>query len=120
LPDTSVRFSAVSAWEIAIKSSTGKLRQPASAKIEAELTIDGFQALSVEIAHAEEVRTLPALHSDPFDRMRVAQAMVGRAKPRDVVDRGHERIRRRRPNAWRRGESRHDRIARRDGGDAPR
>lgn len=71
-----VRFSAASAWEIAIKSSTGKLRRPAASSIQAELAVDGFQPLPVEVAHAEEVSSLPALHRDPFDRMLIAQARV--------------------------------------------
>ena len=73
-----VRFSAASAWEIAIKSSTGKLRHPASTTIEAELDVDGFQSLPVELTHADELRVLPPLHRDPFDRMLVAQARVER------------------------------------------
>ena len=71
-----VRFSAASAWEIAIKVSIGKLTLPANADIAAELTRTGFLALSVELAHAEEVRNLPRLHSDPFDRLLVAQSRV--------------------------------------------
>lgn len=68
------RFSAASAWEIAIKSALGKLALPAGADIEAELERDGFVPLPVEIVHALGVRALPALHGDPFDRLLVAQA----------------------------------------------
>jgi PIN domain nuclease of toxin-antitoxin system len=69
-----VRFSAASAWEIAIKSSLGKLTLPRNASIEAELERDGFEPLAVEVAHAEALRGLPPLHRDPFGRMLVAQA----------------------------------------------
>ena len=69
-----VRFSAVSAWEIAIKTAIGKLKLPAGSDIEAELQRDDFVPLPVEIAHANEVRQLPPLHHDPFDRMLIAQA----------------------------------------------
>ena len=31
-----------------------------------------------EIAHAEQVRALPAIHRDPFDRMLIAQAQSER------------------------------------------
>ena len=71
-----VRFSAASVWEIAIKSSMGKLTRPRGADIAAELEHDGFMPLAIEVAHAEGVRALPALHRDPFDRMLVSQALV--------------------------------------------
>jgi PIN domain nuclease of toxin-antitoxin system len=69
-----VRFSAASAWEIAIKCGLGKLELPPGADIDAELARDGFLALPVEIAHADGVRALPPVHRDPFDRLLVAQA----------------------------------------------
>jgi PIN domain nuclease of toxin-antitoxin system len=71
-----VRFSAASAWEIAIKVGVGKLTLHKDADIGAELSHSGFLALAVDIAHAEEVRRLPLLHRDPFDRLLVAQARV--------------------------------------------
>ena len=75
-PDTDVVVSAVSAWEIAIKIAIGKLSLPKGADIAAELAHSGFLALPVEIEHAENVRSLPPLHRDPFDRLLVAQARV--------------------------------------------
>lgn len=71
-----VRFSAVSAWEIAIKVSIGKLTLPADADIIDELAHSGFLALPIDIAHAEDVRRLPPLHNDPFDRLLVAQSRL--------------------------------------------
>lgn len=71
-----VRFSVASAWEIAIKVAIGKLTLPLAADIAAELSRTGFMSLSIELAHAEEVRKLPRLHADPFDRMLVAQSRV--------------------------------------------
>lgn len=71
-----MRFSAASAWEIAIKSAIGKLEVPAGSSISRELELDGFTQLPVTIAHADAVRQLPPLHRDPFDRMLVAQALV--------------------------------------------
>ena len=71
-----VRFSAASAWEIAIKVAIGKLKLPKNADIGVELAESGFLELPVAIAHAEEVRSLPPLHRDPFDRLLVAQARV--------------------------------------------
>jgi len=69
-----VRFSAASAWEIAIKISVGKLTLPKNADIAVELAQSDFIVLPVELRHTDEVRRLPMLHRDPFDRMLVAQA----------------------------------------------
>jgi PIN domain nuclease of toxin-antitoxin system len=71
-----VRFSAVSAWEIAIKKALGKLDVPGTLRLAQELERDGFMELSISVAHAEAVRALPKVHGDPFDRMLVAQAQV--------------------------------------------
>jgi len=71
-----VRFSAASAWEIAIKVAIGKLVLPPEANISDELSHSGFLALPIEIAHAEDVRRLLPLHNDPFDRLLVAQSRV--------------------------------------------
>jgi PIN domain nuclease of toxin-antitoxin system len=69
-----VFISAVSTWEIAIKSALGKIkvdmRQLASAVPET-----GFEELPVRISHTLRVATLPAFHRDPFDRLLVAQAL---------------------------------------------
>lgn len=69
-----VFVSAVAAWEIAIKSSLGRI--VAKAPVESLLDDYGFQELPVSIRHADLVRTLPAHHRDPFDRLLVAQALV--------------------------------------------
>lgn len=67
-----VFISAASAWEIAIKSSLGKLRAPADLKDQIETA--RFDVLNVTVDHALAVGYLPDHHSDPFDRMLVAQA----------------------------------------------
>jgi PIN domain nuclease of toxin-antitoxin system len=67
-----VFVSAASAWEIAIKRRLGKLRAPADLK--AQITSARFELLNVTIDHALAVEGLPDHHSDPFDRMLVAQA----------------------------------------------
>ena len=71
-----VRFSAVSALEIAIKVALGKLTLPKDADINEELDFCGFLPLPMEIVHADQVRRLRPLHRDPFDRLLVAQAIV--------------------------------------------
>ena len=69
----SIHVSTVSLWEIAIKSALGKLRVDQDA-LDAKLEKIGFVPLAVNWAHAQALRRLPPLHSDPFDRMLVAQA----------------------------------------------
>ena len=66
--------SLASAWEVAIKTSLGRLRlaAPFGATVEAS----GFAFLPLTLQHVEEVAALPLHHRDPFDRMLVAQARV--------------------------------------------
>ncbi len=66
--------SAASAWEAAIKVALGRLRIPAS--IESGVIDSGFEKLPIGFSHAETAGALPHHHSDPFDRMLVAQAKI--------------------------------------------
>ncbi len=68
-----IYFSAASAWEIAIKSSLGKLSIARPLAVLAERF--GFLELPVTARYAETAAVLPLHHKDPFDRMIVAQAM---------------------------------------------
>lgn len=69
-----VWVSAASAWEAAIKQSLGRLVLDDPF---AEMVDDSdFSALDVTFAHAARTAQLPAHHTDPFDRMLVAQAVV--------------------------------------------
>lgn len=69
-----VYVSSVSLWEIAIKRALGKLRVDQEA-LDAQLDKIGFAPLPVTWAHTRGLRKLPLLHTDPFDRMLVAQAL---------------------------------------------
>ena len=69
-----VYVSAVSAWEIAIKTGLGRLRPTRT--VEEAASDSGFLELPVTFRHAERVTGLPPHHRDPFDRMLVAQAAV--------------------------------------------
>lgn len=68
------RVSAVSVWELEIKRAAGKLELDLD--VAAEVTAAGFEELSVTIHHAAAAGRLPPHHSDPFDRMLVAQARM--------------------------------------------
>jgi PIN domain nuclease of toxin-antitoxin system len=72
-----VLISAVCVWEAAIKSSLGKLRVPED--LPERLEEFAFERLPVTDVHAWTVRSLPAVHNDPFDRLLAAQATCERA-----------------------------------------
>ena len=70
--DTLVVVSAASAWEIAIKKAAGRLETP-DELLEA-IEASHFDPLSISPVHALAAGALPAHHTDPFDRMLIAQA----------------------------------------------
>ena len=72
-PDRTVYVSAVTAVEIAIKTSLGKLESPEH--LWNEISTRGLRELPLRYVHGEKMRALPAYHSDPFDRMLIAQAI---------------------------------------------
>lgn len=69
-------LSVASVWEMAIKSSLGKLELPAALPsfLEEQLAATRTQVLDVRAEHAVRVEDLPWQHRDPFDRLLVAQA----------------------------------------------
>lgn len=69
-----VYVSAASAWEVAIKSSLGRLHIPAP--FEEGVEQSAFTQLPISFAHAAAVSSLPQHHGDPFDRILVAQSIV--------------------------------------------
>jgi PIN domain nuclease of toxin-antitoxin system len=75
-PEHDLYFSAASVWEVAIKTSIGKmdLKEPPGIVIPRETQRQGLRPLQVSYSHALAVHDLPLLHGDPFDRMLVAQA----------------------------------------------
>jgi PIN domain nuclease of toxin-antitoxin system len=71
-------FSLVSLWEIAIKIKTGKLNTIGSsvAYIRDEMDAYGMQLLPIRYEHILQLESLPHHHSDPFDRLLIAQALT--------------------------------------------
>jgi PIN domain nuclease of toxin-antitoxin system len=76
-PNNDVVFSAISIWEIAIKTGRGRddFRLHAGF-FRRGLFDNGYTELPMTGAHAAALAGLPAIHKDPFDRMLVAQATV--------------------------------------------
>jgi len=73
-----VLISVATLWEIAIKTSLGKLdlKIPFEKIIEEQLDMYTFQMLPISFKALVAVSTMPFHHRDPFDRLLVAQAIV--------------------------------------------
>jgi PIN domain nuclease of toxin-antitoxin system len=78
-PANEALLSAASAWEIAVKHRLGKLPLPSPPGefVPTQRAAHGIEPLPVDEEAALHVAKLPDLHRDPFDRMLVAQALVG-------------------------------------------
>jgi PIN domain nuclease of toxin-antitoxin system len=78
-PDNEVFLSAASAWEIAVKHRLGRLPlpEPPDVFVPAQRVAHGIDPLDIDEQAALHVAKLPGLHADPFDRMLVAQSLVG-------------------------------------------
>ena len=70
-----VFVSAASIWEIAIKARLGKIDADPH-ELAAAIEGSGFRELAVRSAHAVGVGRLALRHSDPFDRLLIAQAIA--------------------------------------------
>jgi PIN domain nuclease of toxin-antitoxin system len=71
-------FSAASGWEVAIKAGLGRLEVPGDLErfMREQLSRNAIRVLPVHLRHALGVYALPEHHSDPFDRLLVAQASL--------------------------------------------
>ncbi|MEW6490872.1 MAG: type II toxin-antitoxin system VapC family toxin [Thermodesulfobacteriota bacterium] len=75
-PANEVYVSAASVWEISIKHSLGRRMPISGSQANAYFEEAGYVSLPVTAEHAALVETLPPHHSDPFDRLLVAQALA--------------------------------------------
>ena len=77
-PDNTIYLSAVSAWEIIVKHRLGRLplADLPHIYIPAERSRHGILSLPLDEEAVCALTKLPALHSDPFDRMLVCQAIA--------------------------------------------
>jgi PIN domain nuclease of toxin-antitoxin system len=69
-----VFVSSASIWEVAIKVRLGKMNADPRELFE-QIESNNFYELPVLSKHALVVANLPLHHTDPFDRLLVAQAM---------------------------------------------
>lgn len=77
-PANDVFLSAVSAWEISVKYSLGKLplHQTPELFIPQSRTAHGVASLPLSEAAVVRPSAIPEFHKDPFDRMLVCQAIA--------------------------------------------
>lgn len=71
-------LSVVSAWEISIKHSIGKLQLPVPPAefVPSRMAITLTTPLAMQFPHALQSSQLPLHHRDPFDRLLIAQAQI--------------------------------------------
>lgn len=70
-------LSLASSWEMAIKSSIGKLKLtlPIRDYVPEHLAANDFKQLSISFRHVARVESLKWHHRDPFDRLIAAQTI---------------------------------------------
>jgi PIN domain nuclease of toxin-antitoxin system len=76
-PDNELLFSAASLWEVAIKRGLGRKDFKVDARLLRRGLLDnGYRELPILSDHVVATESLPLIHTDPFDRILVAQATV--------------------------------------------
>lgn len=77
-PNNNSLVSATTLWEIAIKTSLGRLilGVPFDELVHDQIQNNGFGILPIEVEHLKSLVNLPFHHRDPFDRLLVAQAIA--------------------------------------------
>jgi PIN domain nuclease of toxin-antitoxin system len=77
-PANDLYLSVASVWEMQLKIARGKLALSRSLQevIAGQCQTNGIRLLNLELSHIFRLETLPFNHSDPFDRILIAQAQV--------------------------------------------
>jgi PIN domain nuclease of toxin-antitoxin system len=78
-----IAVSAATFWEIAIKKSLGRIDIDLE-ELRQDVRAAGFDELPVKFVHTIHLDGLPPKHTDPFDRLLIAQAI---AETRQLVTR---------------------------------
>jgi PIN domain nuclease of toxin-antitoxin system len=76
-PANECLLSLASCWEMAIKTSIGKLKLQGTVErfIPEQLAANNFGSLDIAFRHVARVAALPFHHRDPFDRLLAAQSL---------------------------------------------
>lgn len=76
IENNQIYVSIVSLWEIAIKSSIGKLEIKNSMEEIAGICLKyKIELLAINPSHLDQIANLPQIHDDPFDRLIISQAI---------------------------------------------
>ena len=89
--DVDIYVSIVSAWEVAIKVSIGKLDFDGGvATFLSAIEANDIKLVGVKDDYVKKVETLPLIHRDPFDRLIIATAMSGKMTIITIDENIHE------------------------------
>jgi PIN domain nuclease of toxin-antitoxin system len=75
-PHHELAFSVANLWEIAARSGTRGSLDLDIAHFRDRLLLNGYEEVPIRGEHVLAASQLPRLHSDPFDRILIAQAVV--------------------------------------------
>ena len=76
-PANQLVFSSASLWEVSIKNGLDRSDFNVDPRrLWRMLLVNGYRELPIASEHTVAVSELPPLHTDPFDRLLVAQARV--------------------------------------------
>jgi len=73
-PAHEIYVSSASVWEISIKVELGKIAADVDEVVQHVREV-AFHELPITFLHSIRVRSIPAHHRDPFDRLLIAQAL---------------------------------------------
>ena len=76
--ENEIYLSAVSIWEMAIKSRLGRLKLEGNLDsfLDRHIRENAFLPLPITLAHATKIQSISSAHRDPFDQMLAAQSMA--------------------------------------------
>ena len=80
--ENEILLSIASIWELAIKSSIGKItfQKDLDDFIDFHVKGNNIEILKIELPHVLRIEKLPFHHRDPFDRLIIAQAIEDNLK----------------------------------------
>ena len=77
LQEDELYISMASLWEIAIKQSNGKLDLPFSPEELYAICLErDIQVKQILPSHLNQLKNLPKIHNDPFDRLIICQSVA--------------------------------------------
>ena len=77
LREDELYISMASLWEIAIKQSNGKLDLPFSPEELYAICLErDIQVKQILPSHLNQLKNLPKIHNDPFDRLIICQSIA--------------------------------------------